>query len=184
MKEHHRDVEEILKEFPENIAKLVNDLQQEKSTVLRIEAKNKLEKMGRRILPYLNRLLLTNNDALRRESARIMEFIADRTSIPVFLRLLEDSDHGIRWTAAEGLVRIGRDSIVPLLRAILDDKNGSYFLRLGAHHAFERLFTDKEKVTLRALLLSLKNYLGIGETVSLEALNALKAFGHNIHGGG
>jgi len=176
MKDSKKEIDEILKEFPENIAQLFHHLQQETNTIARIDAKNSLEKMGKSILPYLNKLLFVHDEMFRREVAKIMEFIADKTSIPVFIDLLEDSDGGIRWTAAVGLISIGRDSIIPLLKAILDDENGSYFLRLGAHHAFESLFNDDEKITLKPLLLSLNNYLGMGETVSLETLHALKKF--------
>lgn len=176
MKTSNKEVNDIVKDFPENISELIINLHQTKDSISRIEAKNRLEKKGRSVLPYLNKLLVVEDNLLRREIAKIMEYIADKTTIPVFINLLDDDDSGMRWIAAEGLIRIGRDCIAPLLKSILDDQHESYFLRLGAHHVFKSLFTDDEKLKMNALMRSLQHYLEIGVTVSIETLNALKTF--------
>ena len=67
------------------------------------------------------------------EAAKIIELIANRTSIPVLIDLLEDTEFDIRWIAAEGLIKIGRRTIRPLLRSVRDGKN-SILLNEGAHH--------------------------------------------------
>jgi hypothetical protein len=174
MKEKIRIYDQIINEFPEIIAKLINDLRQTENTVSRIEAKNKLEKMGRETLPYLHKLLEVEDNLLRREVAKIMGYIADKSSIPDFILLLDDSDNGIRWIAAEGLVHIGRESIIPLLRSIIDNQQGTYFLKTGAHHVFKSLFNDEEKIKFKALMRSLQDYTEISVALSLETLYALK----------
>src|SRR5664280_2213328 len=72
--------------------------------------------MGKTVIPQLHRLLDSKNDLLRSEAAKIVEPISDRRSIPFLIRLLDDKEFEIRWIAAEGLIKIGRRSILPLHR--------------------------------------------------------------------
>lgn len=176
MNKNKKAIDQILKELPENVAVLIYNLFYSENFVSKRDAKNKLVKMGRNILPHLIRLLIIRDESLRREVAKLMKLIADKKSVPVFIELLEDNESGIRWIAAEGLVHIGRESIVPLLKSIFNDKEQSYYLRAGAHHVLNELFTSHEKIRHNALMRSLQNYLEIGETLSLEVFKTLQTF--------
>jgi HEAT repeat protein len=110
---------------------------------------------------------------LRWEVAKVLKIIGAKESIPVFIKLLENSDSGIRWVAADGLVNIGRESIVPVLKSLINDKDESFFLRLGAHHVLMELFTSYEKKKFKPLLHSFRSHKAIGESLTFEAYKAL-----------
>ena len=109
------------------------------------------------------------------EAVKIVELIADRRSIPFLLRLLDDTIFEIRWIAAEALIKIGRWSICPLLKAVRNGKSSLFFNR-EAHHILLRLVDEEEKNKLKPLLQSLDNYHGLGETAPVQASIALKTF--------
>jgi HEAT repeat protein len=174
MKKNKKTEDDILKELPENISGHISCLYKEINYKLRVAARKKLVKMGRAILPRLHNLLSIEDNVLRWEVAKVIELIGEKESIPVFIELLEDSDSGIRWIAADGLINIGRDSIMPVLKSIINKKKESYFLRLGAHYILTELFNPNEKNKFKALLLSIQSYGGIDESIALEVYNALR----------
>jgi HEAT repeat protein len=115
-----------------------------------IAARELLLKKGTTILPVMHRLVDSNSVLTRKEAAKIIKHIANRESIPVAIRLLEDVDGDIRWIGAECLIRIGRICIRPLLRAIFDHSD-SYYLREGAHHVLSRLIRRYDARELKDL---------------------------------
>ncbi len=99
--------------------------------------------------------------------------IANRSSIPMAIRMLEDSDGDIRWMAAETLIKIGRVSIRPLIKALIDDS--SYYLRKGAHHVLSELIRDYDAKELKELLHMLNGELPeIIPTKTLWILNNIQ----------
>ncbi len=165
------EVEAILKDYPPNLSTLLSELLNDSGSGA--DARLELAAMGKKILPQLHELLKTNNDDLRKEVAKVVELISDDKSVPAFITLLDDTEFEIRWIAAEGLVSIGRISIVPLLKAIRDGKN-SYLLDRGAHHVLQHLLTESEKNDFKTLLLSLDNNLETRGTAPAEAAKALE----------
>lgn len=162
-----------LNNFPGDLVELIKDLLDDKNYTKKHDATGELVQMGKSIIPQLHKLVLSKNDSLRKESAKIIQLIADRRSIQLLINLLEDPVSDIRWIAAEGLIKIGRRSIVPLLKSVRDREKQA-FLPKGAHQVLMSLLSDNEKVQLKALLDSLDNYLGLGETAPVEASKALK----------
>jgi HEAT repeat protein len=162
-----------LKDFPDNLASLIKESLDSKNSVKKLAARNTLVKMGKTIIPHLHRLFNSETASLRMEAAKIVELIADRRSIPFLINLLDDKEFEIRWIAAEGLIKIGRRSILPLLKSIRDGKS-SYNLNKGAHHVLLSLLKEDEKIKLKALLLSLDDAQELGETAPVEASKAIK----------
>jgi HEAT repeat protein len=107
------------------------------------------------------------------EAAKIVELIADRSSIQFLINLLDDKEFEIRWIAAEGLIKIGRRTILPLLRSIRDGES-SFLHNKGAHHVLLSLLNKNEKNKLTSLLQSLDNAQELGETAPVEASVAIK----------
>lgn len=161
--------------FPDYLTSLVLRLTDKKDLNSKSEARNTLVEMGEEILPQLHLLLSSDDIELRKEVAKVVELIADEQSIQALITLLDDDDFDIRWIAAEGLIRIGRKSIIPLLESIRDGKS-SYFADKRAHHILVNLFTRSEKEEFESLLLSLDNYLKSRETAPTEAAKALEKF--------
>ncbi len=162
-----------LKNMPENLANLVIELLDIKNFKVKKEARETLVNMGKSIIPQMNKLLSSNKDLLKLEMDKIVELISDQHSIPVLIKLLDDPEFDIRWIAAESLIKIGRKSIVPLIKAIRDGE-GSYFLNKGAHQVLQSLITEKERKALMPLLLSINHPVEDVETAHIEASIALK----------
>jgi HEAT repeat protein len=145
LKTHHNpEIDIDLVNFPDNLVGLIKELMDDKNYSAKIYAAKVLVRMGKRIIPQLHKLLSSKNDLLREEIARMVKLIADRRSVPVLIGLLDDIVFDIRWIAAEGLIRIGRRSIRPLIKSIRDGKS-SIALNQSAHHVLDSLLNKKEK---------------------------------------
>ncbi len=167
MKDKDNQAEPDFSFIPEEIRSLVRGLISEEG-MSRMKARNLLVKQGPANLPYFGMLLHTDNRLLRWETAKVIEEIADEASVPLFLDLLEDSDDDIRWIAAEGLIRIGKKSIRPLLGKLIL-KGDSFFMKVGAHHILKSLSHGKERERLMPLLRALQNYGEFDNLVVVEA---------------
>ena len=167
------EINNALKDLPDSLAKLIKESLDSKNYVKKLAARSTLVGMGKSIISKIHKLLSSENGLLRMEAAKIVELIADRRSIPFLINLLNDKEFEIRWIAAEGLIKIGRPVILPLLKSIRDGKS-SYILNKGAHHILLSLLKEDEKIKFTALLLSLDDAQELGETAPVEASEAIK----------
>jgi HEAT repeat protein len=167
------EIDNALNDYPVKLAKLIKASLDTKDSGKKLAARSTLVRMGKTIIPQLHKLLGSENGFLRAETAKIVELIADRRSIPLLINLLDDKEFEIRWIAAEGLIKIGRRSILPLLKSVRDGKS-SYFLNKGAHHVLVSLLNGSEKKKLTPLLLSLDDSHEAGETSPVEASKAIR----------
>ncbi|VAW17010.1 PBS lyase HEAT-like repeat domain protein [hydrothermal vent metagenome] len=130
-----------------------------KNGLEREKARGELVAKGKNMVDYLTGLLNHPKHIYRWEALKTMKEIGDPASIPLFIRSLEDDESDIRWIAAEGLIKMGVQSVKPLLK-ILIEKSGSIFILAGAHHVFYSL-KKAEKVPagfpVDKLLSTLKN---------------------------
>jgi len=104
----------------------------------RKEAREKLVDIGESTLDYVKDLLDHEKHHCRWEAMKVIEEIGSPQSIPIFLEALDDDKSDIRWIAAEGLIRTGKYSIGPLLKAVAENYD-SVFILNGAHHVFYEL---------------------------------------------
>ena len=167
------EVDNALNNFPNNLTVLIKESLNSKNSVKKLAARSTLVRMGKPIIPKMHKLLESENGLLRMEAAKIVELIADRRSIPFLIRLLDDKEFEIRWIAAEGLIKIGKRSILPLIKSVRDGES-SYFHNKGAHHVLNGLLNESEKKKLRPLLLSLDDSNELGGTSPVEASKAIK----------
>jgi hypothetical protein len=172
-KNESTEIDISLKNLPDNLAKLIKGSLDNSSSSKKLAARKTIVKMGRSIIPQIHKLLVAENNLLRMEAAKIAELIADRRSIPFLINLLDDKVFEIRWIAAEGLIKAGRRSILPLLMSVRDGKSSILFNN-GAHHVLISLLNENEKGKLSSLLLSLENTNELGETAPVEASEAIK----------
>jgi hypothetical protein len=169
---HHPEIGINLNDSPDLLLKQITRLLEESNPDMQ-NTITALGKMGKSIIPFLHEIVCSGNDHIRLEAVKVIKFIADRRSIPLLIYLLDDSETGIRWVAAEGLVNIGRSSILPLLRSVRDRKNPA-FLYKGAHHVLNSLLYGEEKEKLQPLMLSLDNYHQLGGISPALAYQALE----------
>jgi HEAT repeat protein len=64
------------------------------------------------------------------------------------VKTLEDNDPGIRWMAAEGLIRAEQAGLPPLFEALLEHSESTW-LREGAGHVL-RILAKNEKLPSQA----------------------------------
>ncbi|MBN2349735.1 MAG: HEAT repeat domain-containing protein [Bacteroidales bacterium] len=115
------------------------------------KAKKRFIDQGVKILPVMHTLMTSEFKTIRKEAIKIVEHIADKSSIPTAIETLKDSESEIRWIAAEALIRIGRSCIRPLLEALIA-KNASINITHGAHHVLSKLTIDNDPEELKELL--------------------------------
>jgi HEAT repeat protein len=161
-------------QFPDDLRILIAELIDDSDYKKKQNARKSLVKMGKTIIPDIHKLLNSENVSIRKEAAKLVQLIADLRSIPALISLLDDNEFDIRWIASEGLIRIGRKSIVPLLKAICVGKS-SLFLDRRAHQILSSLLYENEKEKLMPLLLSLDNYHELGEIAPSEASKIIKS---------
>jgi HEAT repeat protein len=167
------EIEKALSGLPDNLAELIRGSLDIHNSGKKLSARRDLAGMGKSILPQMHILVESENRLLRMEAVKIVELIASRKSIPVLINLLDDKEFEIRWIAAEGLIKIGRRSILPLLKSIRDGKS-SFLRNKGAHHVLVGLLNENEKDKLMSLLLSLDDSHELGGIAPVEASKAIK----------
>ncbi len=157
----------------EVMERLTAQLQSEDGTH-RQRARNDIIKIGRPAVPFLIQLLSSPSERLRWEACKALGRIVDPASSAPLVEALRDNSMEIRWLAAEDLIALGEDAIVPLLQA-LEIHFNSVFLLEGAHHvlhAFEKRKLLKKKTL--AVLDSLR-YLTPKIEVAVAAAQALES---------
>lgn len=130
--------------------------------------------IGNSVVFHKFKPLSYKNERFKIELSKIIQTIADRRSIPALINLLDDNEVDIRWIAAEGLIKIGRHSIIPLLRSIRD----GHISNSGAYHILQNLLSADEKLAMRHLLNSLGNFPEMAEIAPVHASIALKRTFH------
>ncbi len=113
----------------------------DKDTLKRHRARLTLVDMGAPVVPYLIQALEDSHavECKRWEAAKALSDIGDPSAAPALINVLgQDEQFGIRWLAAEGLIAMGRNGLVPLLNALIQ-RSDSTWLREGAHHVLRTL---------------------------------------------
>jgi hypothetical protein len=121
---------------------LVADLASADPTV-RTKARKALVAVGEPAVPSLIRLLLHRKPHVRWEAAKALCGIADPIAASALVNALDDRDSDVRWLAAEGLAALGRESLQPLLAALIDRAQSCWFCE-GAHHVCHTLVKKKK----------------------------------------
>jgi hypothetical protein len=138
--------------------------------ILMEAGKRRVQKFS--IIPLRHKQSSQANERLKEEVDKIIHLVADTRSIPALINLLDDNDPDIRWIAAESLIKIGRKSIIPLLRSVV---GGKRFIYPGkVYHILQYLLTQDEKKEMHLLLFSLLNCNDDQDLIFAEATMALK----------
>jgi HEAT repeat protein len=122
----------------------------------RQQARFELIGAGENAIPLLVKTASSNNPTLRWQAVNTLSQITIPAVIPVLIDLLRENEYfGVRWLAADGLIKAGKAGLVPLLRSLTEHFD-SVWLRDGAHHVLRSLHDcgiESEAIheTLRAL---------------------------------
>jgi len=139
------------------VSALLTDLSS-KDGLVRVRARNALVAIGEQAVGPLVKALAHRNQWVRWEAAKTLGQISDPTAAEALVRALEDEMFDVRWLAAEGLITLGRGTLLPLLHALVE-RSDSEWLREGAHHVFYDLVKGRPdlKDILQPVLVTLEN---------------------------
>ncbi len=113
-----------------------------KNGIARQNARITLVKIGEPALDALIKAFEIKKDPLHWEVAKALSQIGTAKAAQSLVDALEDKQFSVRWIAAEGLIHIGSDGLVPMLKA-LQKKSDSVWLREGCHHVIHDLVGRK-----------------------------------------
>ena len=125
-----------------DIGSLVADLASRDGGV-RVAAREALVDIGRPAVDSLVGTLTDSRTQLRWEAAKALGGIADPATAGALALALDDKVFDVRWLAAEGLIAIGREALVPVLRVVIG-RAESPLCRSGAHHVLHDLAAGDE----------------------------------------
>jgi HEAT repeats len=146
---HYRDAD------PDSIRALMGDLCS-KHPVERWRARMALVDIGEPATPMLIEALESLDQCTRWEAAKTLIDIRDPRAAQAMVEALEDRSFGIRWLAAEGLIRLGRQGLGPLMEALVE-RSDSVLLREGAHHVLRVLVGEGLDAHILPVLQALEN---------------------------
>jgi HEAT repeat protein len=96
---------------------------------------------------------------------KVLSTTANPTATSALIAGLESSNSGIRWLAAEGLVKVGRPALRPLLQRLTGEKL-SVWLRNGVVHALNKIrWADEPE---RVYYTKLANEIKLAPTATLS----------------
>jgi HEAT repeat protein len=111
----------------------------------RSRAREEIIRLGPVAVPALIKTLSSKKPLIRWESAEILRVLRDDRAARALVHALTDSQHQVRWVAAEALVELGRSCLGSLYDALVND-GGSADLRSGARFV---LYELKRRQVLR-----------------------------------
>jgi HEAT repeat protein len=118
----------------------------------RHQARLALVERGQESIPALIKALASPNRHIRWGAVQALGEIQAPDTAPVLVEMLKDEDPGVRWAARDSLIRMGRDSLYPLLEKYIEDFS-SVLVRQGTQHILRELAEchDLEEVQIQEL---------------------------------
>jgi HEAT repeat protein len=148
------------------------------NSVERKRAREILVNIGKPAMGYLEKLSTSRIFLERREAVKTAAQINDPSGIHLLVKALDDPHFEIRWIAAEGLIDLGKVSLMPLLLMLMD-KYESVFFRQGAHHVLSGLkirgyYTDSNRLLSLLQDINGESYIPVAVKKELDRIRALK----------
>lgn len=155
------------------LQELITDLRS-KNGAVRAQARKSLVRLGRPAVEPLIGLLSDRDEHVRWEACKTLGAIADPGSAGPLVDALRDESFEIQWLAAEGLIALGQQAVVPLLLA-LQVHFKSVYLRQGAHHILYALERAGGLSSDLVAVLDALRFLEPKSSVALAARHALQS---------
>jgi len=159
--------------FSEDVLAKLYGLVDVKNYQVHTDTREELINEGVEILPVMHKLLNSEDLIIRKAAIKVVEQIAHQSSIHEMICMLEDRESEIRWIAGEALIKIGRKSIKPLLKALVEGGT-SYYLQQGARHVLVALVRESDAKELKQLVTLLKSEINLPAKVPVDAAQALE----------
>jgi len=130
--ENARDIELLIADFSSDNAKI------------RERARDKLTNMGSQAIADLTRTLRSPAKWVRWEAAKALADMELPEAAHSLVFAMEDRDFDVRWIASDGLTKLGRAGVTPLLKALIEHTD-SFTLQQGAHHVLHHLLRGEQE---------------------------------------
>jgi HEAT repeat protein len=157
-----------------SVEALISDLAS-KNGQTRQAARTSLVSIGTSAVPFLLPLLNERKHKIRWEAVKALAEIKDPAAIDGLILALTDEDFDVRWLAAEGLVALGVQVVVPLLQALTQmQESTAVLLRDSGHHILRALISDDLGKKIKPVLTALED-IDFPVKVPPAARNALKS---------
>jgi HEAT repeat protein len=127
---------------PAALSNLIADLADDEG-LKRQRARQTLVSMGKPAVALLTEALSNQRERVRWEAAKALSEMCAPAAAEALVNTLEDESFGVRWLAADGLIAIKREGLLPLLQALVGCSD-SVLLRQGAHHVLRILAGEKD----------------------------------------
>jgi HEAT repeat protein len=140
----------------------------------RRRARLTLVSMGQPAVALLIEGLSDQRERVRWEAAKALGEMRAPAAAQALVNTLEDESFGVRWLAADGLIAIKREGLLPLLQALVECPD-SVLLREGAHHVLRILAGGEDLHLQLAPVLAALEDVEPALEVPLAAHNAITA---------
>ena len=100
-------------------------------------------------IPALIDALKNPNPRTRKLAVNALGDISDPETGAALTEMLMDEDIDVRWAAMESLIKLGRDSLRPILEKFIKDFD-SLWLREGVHHIL-RVLKDRHELNAQEI---------------------------------
>lgn len=159
----------------ESVHQAITDLGS-KDYATRQSAREKLVLLGKPAIDFLAELITHPKRIYRMEAVKALMEINDSIAIPLFIEAFCDEDPDIRWIAAEGLIKLGPISFVPVIR-YLSKNPDSIYTRESAYHVLHHLrakFPARDKLQELLTVLQKNNQFVVVSELAEELIGQLK----------
>ncbi len=112
--------------------------------------------IGEPAVDPLIQVLWDKREWVRWQAAKALSEIGSPAAGPALVCTLEDKSFDLRWLAAEGLIALGDQGLVPLLEALVN-RSHSAWLREGAHHVLHTLAEEGLRTEVSPVLAALED---------------------------
>ncbi len=140
----------------ETIDSLIADLGSQNGLV-RVRARKSIIAIGGQAVEPLSQSLTSKRRWVRWEAAKTLGQIGNAKATAALITALEDKLFDVRWLAAEGLITIGFEALVPLLTALKKHPE-SRWLQEGVHHVLHDIDGRELKRILRPVIVALESF--------------------------
>ena len=122
-----------------DIEQLIQELTSHDSNE-RMNAQIRLTEIGKPAVPILIEMTTKPEPNLRREAAFVLGEMHEPSAIRALIDLLVDEAFEVRWRAAESLVKMERDTLIPLFQELIrKERFGSVWFLDSVHHILSKL---------------------------------------------
>ena len=156
MNESMMEKQVLLNEYAAETLRKYIDKLGSKNGLQRLQARSAMIALGEPAIDIFAELVIHPEWIVRREAVKALAQMKNTVTAPILLYALEDEYASIRWVAAEGLIALGREGLIVLLKR-LSSKKLTVNLSQVAHRVVKEISSRLSILETEELLANLEN---------------------------